>query len=552
MAEIENDQVPAKLDDVLGDKAPSDAKGTSGPSSSSGPSNLSADVLGRDEIQKQFRAFENAFRLRREARGLIPRLHQQQISKLSAISEKKRWDLSLETETMRKKTGARSIEQIEALHEQAERYGALVKNETLRNEQIERDIRDVETRIVSLKMSTGGVGSELKRSHQLERKIKNHENLLDKALVKFNEASNSNQQLKDVIDFLRRERLVFDSVQDKMLREIRDKRAATSDMLVRSEAFGKDADGFQQQMRHIKDAVDQEFRALERGWHEIAASLADQEEVMDELDKSHQNDLQKRAELHAKHGERERDLAGRLRAAEAAITDKREAIRAARARIEQTERQFEDVRRATSIESIDALVDGFLKAEEDNFHLYKQIGALQEGIETVDDEIVAAQAELQKYRNRQAGRPNESNTERMTRSLAKKVAAIVKEYEESSKDAQEATATLVSICRHVADISHEIGTGERRSATAYGEMNDTTVAEELATIEEVVVDLLNKFVAQKGENGVGDVRLLMRQIRVQDVAIVPPTVEEDDLDDDAAGAAHEGAAAPHAPRRDNK
>lgn len=50
----------------------------------------------------------------------------------------------------------------------------------------------------------------------IQKQIRILENRLDKALVKFNEALATNKKLRDEIDDLRRERLVFDNIYRKL------------------------------------------------------------------------------------------------------------------------------------------------------------------------------------------------------------------------------------------------------------------------------------------------------------------------------------------------
>ena len=50
----------------------------------------------------------------------------------------------------------------------------------------------------------------------MQKQIRQLENRLEKALVKFNEAIAHNKELREEIDGLRRERVVFDSIYKKL------------------------------------------------------------------------------------------------------------------------------------------------------------------------------------------------------------------------------------------------------------------------------------------------------------------------------------------------
>lgn len=70
------------------------------------------------------------------------------------------------------------------------------------------------------KKSLGGVNAGLESQSSLSRQIKILENRLDKANQKFNEAISLNTRLRQEIDSLRRERVVFDQLYKKMEREL--------------------------------------------------------------------------------------------------------------------------------------------------------------------------------------------------------------------------------------------------------------------------------------------------------------------------------------------
>jgi DNA repair exonuclease SbcCD ATPase subunit len=71
-------------------------------------------------------------------------------------------------------------------------------------------IRTIQTNIVEKKGEIGGVNAGLENQNSLVKQIKILENRLDKANQKFNEAISVNKSLRQQIDSLRRERVIFD------------------------------------------------------------------------------------------------------------------------------------------------------------------------------------------------------------------------------------------------------------------------------------------------------------------------------------------------------
>ena len=70
----------------------------------------------------------------------------------------------------------------------------------------------------------GGVNAGQESESSLSRQIKILENRLDKANQKFNEAISVNTHLRQEIDSLRRERVVFDELYKKMEKELTQKK----------------------------------------------------------------------------------------------------------------------------------------------------------------------------------------------------------------------------------------------------------------------------------------------------------------------------------------
>lgn len=90
--------------------------------------------------------------------------------------------------------------------EYKERY----EEEMNRLKKINQNIQTIEHKIVSQKEAIGGVNAGIENQNSLVKQIKILENRLDKANQKFNEAISVNKSLRQQIDSLRRERVIFD------------------------------------------------------------------------------------------------------------------------------------------------------------------------------------------------------------------------------------------------------------------------------------------------------------------------------------------------------
>lgn len=93
---------------------------------------------------------------------------------------------------------------------QAVDYEKLYLDEEERAKMNENRIKTIQQNIVDKKREIGGVNAGLENQNSLVKQIKILENRLDKANQKFNEAISVNKSLRQSIDSLRRERVIFD------------------------------------------------------------------------------------------------------------------------------------------------------------------------------------------------------------------------------------------------------------------------------------------------------------------------------------------------------
>jgi len=77
----------------------------------------------------------------------------------------------------------------------------------------------------------GGTSSGRDMQSQVGKQIKILENRIDKANQKFSEAINTNKQLREDIDNLRRERVVFDNIYSKLEKDLNVKRKDMAKMI---------------------------------------------------------------------------------------------------------------------------------------------------------------------------------------------------------------------------------------------------------------------------------------------------------------------------------
>merc|ERR1712166_1465733 len=93
---------------------------------------------------------------------------------------------------------------------------------------------------------------------QIQKQIRQLENRLEKALIKFNEAIAHNKSLREEIDGLRRERVVFDSIYKKLEKELDQKKKEMANIIEISNSAYESRDQAQQEMQALKKQLEED------------------------------------------------------------------------------------------------------------------------------------------------------------------------------------------------------------------------------------------------------------------------------------------------------
>lgn len=89
---------------------------------------------------------------------------------------------------------------------------------------LEDQIRKAQIRVLEQKKKMGGVNASKENDAMIGKQIRTLESRLDKALVRFNEALAENKTMREKIDHLRVDRVVFDNVYKRLERSLHEKK----------------------------------------------------------------------------------------------------------------------------------------------------------------------------------------------------------------------------------------------------------------------------------------------------------------------------------------
>merc|ERR1712187_621549 len=158
------------------------------------------------------------------------------------------------------------------LTEQRENLTRQLEKETDNSTDLQEKLDSSQRQIFSLREDMGkhgGVNASLDNVRAVQKQIRILENRLDHAVKKFNEAITANRGLREQIDTLRRERVVFDDIYKKLENELLQKKKEMANIIEQANAAYESRDSAQAQMQSLKQQADKEHAEFEKEWREL-------------------------------------------------------------------------------------------------------------------------------------------------------------------------------------------------------------------------------------------------------------------------------------------
>jgi chromosome segregation ATPase len=341
------------------------------------------------ELQRRFRVLENDKRACSEDTQGTIRKQRATIEKLTRENRKMKSELNetrsvsgsqaenkMANETLAKLTEQRNLLQ-EKLEAEVEQVGTLTEN-----------IGGTEKAIFSQRqeMAThGGINASLDNAKAVAKQIRILENRLDKALQNFNNAITANKALREQIDTLRRERVVFDDIYRKLENELQSKKKEMANIIEQANAAYEARDSAQAQMASLKQQADKEHAEFEKEWRELGRLIENDKRMKEFMrTKAKQSIVPQTGELTMAQEDRHRKKITRNAwdTAKHLVT-----IHSNQEKATGFETAFERIQKATGICDIDELVQNFVHAEDQNFSLFKYNNELSADIEKLEHQI---------------------------------------------------------------------------------------------------------------------------------------------------------------------
>lgn len=394
------------------------------------------------QLQREYRNMEQNRRAYTEESQNIIRRQQAAINKLRKDEEGLKAELAMEERHSAMRGGdSGPSSKLSLLQDQGDSFTQKLAVETRNLEELNKAIKVMKSKILQQRKQMGGVNAAKESQKMVAKQIRILENRLDKALVKFNEALAHNKNLRETIDGLRRERVVFDNIYRKLEKELHEKKKQMANIIESSNLAYESRDQAQMEMTAIEQQNNKE--------------RAEFEEQMAELDRAIDADRKRKEILLREQGKDVIGQRGEMSIEEEARLKKKVAkgvwsmakdkanVAATEMKVQSYEEAFNRIKAATGITDVDELVKTFIQNEEQNFSLFNFVNEQNNELEKLEEQIQQLHDEEEKYAQESGDDANQH--QQLLNDLQTKLQsteASAEKYELKYQDAMKTVAAL--------------------------------------------------------------------------------------------------------------
>jgi chromosome segregation ATPase len=486
------------------------------------------------ELQRRFRVLENDKRACSEDTQGTIRKQRATIEKLTRENRKMKAELN---ET-RSQPGSQAenkmaTETLSKLMEQRQALQDKLDIETEQSGTLSEKICGTERDIFSKRqeMAThGGINASLDNQKAVAKQIRVLENRLDKALQNFNTAIAANRSLREQIDTLRRERVVFDDIYRKLENELQSKKKEMANIIEQANAAYEARDSAQAQMASLKQQADKEHAEFEKEWRELGRLIENDKRMKEFMrTKAKQTTDNKVGELTQAQEDRHRKKITRNAwdTAKHLVT-----ITANQEKAETFETAFERIQKATGICDIDELVQNFIHAEDQNFSLFKYNNELSADIEKLEQQMTEYREEYVALSGN-GSRKEDTEKVKILETLEEKWNDIDRKAIHYEVKYQESQQTLTHVREGIKNIFGNMNCTPEDLPSGCGTgVSESNMMNFLAVIESRVSELLKIYDAVKEDDDGETARPLRPPGASTNFQIKLPSTVEDYSDDE--------------------
>eukprot|EP00937_MAST-01D_sp_MAST-1D-sp2_P006080 g6080.t1 len=442
------------------------------------------------QLQREYRNMELNRKAYADESNQVLRRQQAAIEKLRQDNESLKAELTMETRHVSSSNATKAQTTLANLHEQGDKYTRKIERENNKVKTVEDQIQLLKQKLLYQRKHMGGINAARENQHMIQKQIRILENRLDKALVKFNESLAHNKKLRETIDNLRRERVVFDNIYRKLEKDLHDKKRQMANIIELSNLAYEQRDASQMEVAAIEQQNRKEQEEFEHEMVQLGAKI----------------ESQKRALRAAAAGEGEGggeggagESFGHGDAADGALDAAASAEQASADTVKNFEEAFHKIKAATGISDIQELVRTFIKNEDQNFSLFNYVNEQTNEIEKLEEQITQLKEEEVKFA--QEGGDDTVQHKQLLRDLELKLQSTESMAERYEQKCTEAQKTINSLKMGIQSIFNRIdcSTSAMSEMLADSSVSEANMMQYLGLIEQRTNEILQQFAALKAQ-----------------------------------------------------
>ena len=391
----------------------------------------------------------------------------------------------------------RKITESLQLQDQADALTRRIELERRRGIDLETQIKKTKAKIDEQRLKMGGVDAAREDSVKTARQIKILENRLDKALVKHNEALARNKKLRLTVDDLRKERLVFDDIYDKLLTELEDKKTEMGAVVEISNKAFEARDRAVHEMARLKTTANKEQHAFEVEFAELGRQIQN-DKRMKEFLKHKADDSEAQAQaISAAAAEKEKEKNKRSLRNKWSFAKDRVSQGITAEKVKSYSAAFATIAEFTGESDVEKLVEQFVVAENENFRLFSYVNSLNSEIEKLDEQIVELNEEIAKCKGE--GSASAEERAKALQKLEKRLKTAEQKSNTYDQKYKEATLTLHLLKDGAWRMYNKIGCNTPSNRELLGDegVTENNVMQYLGVVEQRTNEILQMFAASQ-------------------------------------------------------
>jgi len=425
------------------------------------------------------------------------------IEKLKTDNEQLKEELSVEQRHAKVYDSVSAQAQIAKLQDTGDMYTRKIELEKRRIEELDKQMEIMHKKIWEQRQKMGGVNASRENNQAIAKQIQILENRLDKALKRYNEALANNKRLRQNIDNLRRERLVFDQIYRKLEKELAEKKKEMARIIEISNKAYEARDAAQSEMSALKAQADKEQEDFEREWKELG-KMIEQDRKMKDFMKKEREKLSQQEHRGEMTVEQEQSLKKKVLRGNWGIAKDKASIHASMEKVQSYEEAFAKIQAATGISDIDELVTTFINAEDQNFALFNYVNELNGECEKLEEQIADIRQEIEKYKGQ--GLNTDNQRKKILKDLEERLQRTEAKAEQYEKKYEAAMKTVSALKVGIQSIFKKIGCDTPANMEMLGNegVTESNMMQYLGIIEQRTNEILQLYAATQAREGVVD------------------------------------------------